>query len=115
MTPPAVSKRLKSKASPTRAAPARPERSRMNVRRRRPGAAGDPRLLRMYKHIYNALRAAGAADEDAAREAAATVNKLRRRLGITADELGRAAARRRGWWPGWRPARERKSRARRPA
>jgi len=85
----------------------------MNIRRRRPGAEGDSRLLRMYKHIYNALRAAGTSDEDAKREAAATVNAFRRRVGITVDELGRAAARRRGWWPGWRPAGELKTKTRR--
>lgn len=81
----------------------------MNVKHPRGSRRGDERLLRMFKHVYNALRESGASDAEAQREAAAIVNKYRAEHGITVERLGRAAARRRGWWPGWRPARELKS------
>ena len=63
-------------------------------------APGDDRLRRMFKHVYASLRAAGLAVEDAKRVAAATVNRHRAERGATIAQVGRAAAARRGWWPG---------------
>lgn len=74
----------------------------MNIRHATAEHRGTPKLQRMFKHIFNELRAAGTSEADAIREAAATVNKYRAKLGITVEELGRSAARKRGWWPGWK-------------
>lgn len=78
--------------------PRNPARSRMNIRRH----PLDPKLRRMYAHIYNGLRREGLSDADALRIAAATVNKHRAEHGLTIAEHGR-----RGWWPGKEPRRRR--------
>ena len=85
-------------------------RARMNIRPAHGGHRGDSRLERMLKHVYNSLRNEGFSDEEAVEYAARTVNKYRAARGITVEDLGRALARRHGWWPGWKSARELKGR-----
>ena len=70
----------------------------MNIRRH----PLDPRLRRMYKHIYNDARRQGLDDAEALHLAAATVNRYRADHGLTIKEHGR-----RGWWPGKEPRRRR--------
>jgi len=61
---------------------------------------GMPRLERMFKHVFNSLRAEGYEVDDAVKIAAATVNKHRASAGLLVEDAGR-----RGWWPGKRARR----------